>query len=128
MSHALRAPLPRIRVTIGLLGGDPRPDLCRAHVDRLGHGAEEGARLGVVPQGDTGTLPGDARLLRRAVRSLLENAHRHGESEIPVRVVCSGGGATIAACGRGLGAPERERGGACSEATIAHPAASSAPG
>ncbi len=60
----------------------------RESVDLLALAAEEAARAGVKldwqgsPSSSAGAvLPGDARLLRRMIRNLLENALRHGEGE-----------------------------------------------
>jgi signal transduction histidine kinase len=49
----------------------------------------------------------DARLLRRAVRNLLENAVRAsaGRGEVAVRVVAEGGDVVIAVADRGPGVP-----------------------
>ena len=54
-------------------------------VDLLALAAEECARYDTsMLDGQPVTIHGDARLLRRLVRNLLENAHRHGAP--PVRV------------------------------------------
>jgi signal transduction histidine kinase len=54
---------------------------------------------------------GDERLLRRALRNLLENARRYGAGEIEVFVERAGTGARLSVCDRGPGVPEafRER-------------------
>jgi signal transduction histidine kinase len=56
---------------------------------------------------------GDERLLRRAVRNLLENARRYGGDEVQVlvRVAAQPGHAEVRVCDRGPGVPEawRER-------------------
>jgi signal transduction histidine kinase len=56
---------------------------------------------------------GDPRLLRRMVRNLLENAHRHGSGspiEVAVASLPEGeGGARVAVMDRGPGVPESER-------------------
>ncbi|MEE8558807.1 MAG: HAMP domain-containing sensor histidine kinase [Myxococcota bacterium] len=73
--------------------------------------AEEAARVGAEVVGDPATVPGDARLLRRMARNLLENAHRHGAGSIEVRVapVPDGDGFRITVADRGPGVPEEER-------------------
>jgi signal transduction histidine kinase len=61
-------------------------------------------------EGDAVEVRGDGRLLRRMVRNLLENAHRHGGGEgIEVRVERRGGGGRVAVADRGPGVPEAER-------------------
>jgi signal transduction histidine kinase len=54
---------------------------------------------------------GDERLLRRALRNLLENARRYGGAEVSVELVRSSSGAEVRVCDRGPGVPEalRER-------------------
>jgi signal transduction histidine kinase len=100
---------------------DAQPtDAAMAPVDLIGIAAEEAARVGAELQATEATLvvPGDERLLRRALRNLLENARRYGVGE-------DGGEITLHAqrtaapprwielrvCDRGPGVPEalRER-------------------
>jgi signal transduction histidine kinase len=81
--------------------------------------AEEAARVGAVVNADEAgagrVVLGDERLLRRAVRNLLENARRYGGSEIEVSVGSAGpsapGDTLVRVCDRGPGVPEafRER-------------------
>lgn len=76
--------------------------------------AEEAARHGVAVDGDDLTVPGDERLLRRALRNLVENACRYGgpAEGIAVQVRRTpAGGAEVQVCDRGPGVPEawRER-------------------
>ncbi len=85
-------------------------------VDLLGLAAEEAARLGaeVQAQGDARhwVRPGNERLLRRALRNLLENARRYGGDQISACVQASADGAVhLKVCDRGPGVPAslRER-------------------
>ena len=81
-------------------------------VELLSLAAEEAARVGASAGGATLSVRGDERLLRRAVRNLLENARRYGGGEIEVTVRASGADAVcIEVCDRGAGipAPLRER-------------------
>jgi signal transduction histidine kinase len=81
--------------------------------------AEEAARVGASVHADEAAagqpVQGDERLLRRALRNLLENARRHGGSEIEVTVASlpheGGSAALVRVCDRGPGVPEvyRER-------------------
>ena len=84
----------------------------REPVGLLGLAAEEAARVGARAQGDDVSVSGDERLLRRALRNLLENARRYGGGEVEARVQRrAGGGAEVRVCDRGAGVPEafRER-------------------
>ena len=86
-------------------------------VELLAVAAEEGARVNAVVEGSDLRVPGNERLLRRALRNLLENARRYGGEPIEVHVAApptSGPGAReveISVCDRGPGIPEafRER-------------------
>jgi signal transduction histidine kinase len=86
-------------------------------VDLLGLVAEEAARAGTsleggpaAVEGETVDVSGDARLLRRLVRNLLENARRHaGAADVEARVERAGGGARLLVSDRGPGVPEAER-------------------
>ncbi len=85
-------------------------------VDLLGLAAEESARFGaeVEAVGDPARLvrPGNERLLRRALRNLLENAHRYGDGEIQAQVIAEAdGGLRLCISDRGAGVPAdlRER-------------------
>ncbi len=55
-------------------------------VDLLALVAEEAARTGASVEGRVAMVRGDARALRHLVRNLLENARRHGEPPVTVRV------------------------------------------
>jgi signal transduction histidine kinase len=86
-------------------------------VDLTGLAAEEcsrvNAELDLVAGTDNAklTVPGVARLLRRAVRNLLENARRYGAGEISVELGSTDGFATVRVNDRGPGVPAalRER-------------------
>jgi signal transduction histidine kinase len=138
-SPELRSPLARIRVALELMGAerpDLRDRVARdiaeldeligelllasrlqaveqldrsENVDLLGLVAEEAARHGAEVSGEPVTLHGDARLLRRLVRNLLENAARHGAPPVEASVQRVDGRVTVRVCDRGPGVPEDER-------------------
>jgi signal transduction histidine kinase len=80
-------------------------------VDLMGLTAEECARaqaeLDVQPGSGTSALAvqGISKLLRRAVRNLLENARRHGAGEITVTLQQADGRAVVTVCDHGPGVP-----------------------
>ena len=87
-------------------------------VDLIGLLAEECARVGVEFTLSPGTLevvvPGVAKLLRRAVRNLLENALRHGgrtgrAGEVGAELGTEGGQAVLHVDDRGPGVPQGQR-------------------
>lgn len=79
-------------------------------VDLTGLVAEECARVGAVLDARVHSVQGDARLLRRMVRNLLENAARHGAGAIAVRLADDGGsGLRLDVCDDGPGIPDAER-------------------
>jgi signal transduction histidine kinase len=83
-------------------------------VDVIGLAAEEAAQVGAELQAADAqlTVPGDERLLRRALRNLLENAKRYGGSEVTVHAARAGALLVeLRVCDRGPGVPEalRER-------------------
>ncbi len=80
-------------------------------VSLLGLAAEEAARVGAVAGGDDIELAVDERLVRRALRNLLENARRYaGEGiEVQVQRTAAAGGAELRVCDRGPGVPEAQR-------------------
>jgi signal transduction histidine kinase len=80
-------------------------------VELLALAAEEGARFDAAVDGETVELRGSERLLRRALRNLLENARRYGGGEVALGVRRAGDRAELRVCDRGPGVPEafRER-------------------
>ncbi len=79
-------------------------------VDLLGLAAEEGARVGAEVDGEALVVLGSDRLLRRALRNLLENARRYAGGHIRVHVQRDATGVVqVAVCDRGPGVPEAER-------------------
>ena len=78
-------------------------------VELLGLAAEEAARLDASADGAPLTVTGDERLLRRALRNLLENARRYGGGAIEVEVQRHADRALLRVCDRGPGVPEAMR-------------------
>jgi len=85
-------------------------------VDLLALCAEEAARAGATfepPQAGAAALPplrGDERLLRRALRNLLENARRYGGQAVPeAGIQRRGAWLELRVCDRGPGVPPAER-------------------
>ena len=83
----------------------------RDRVDLLGLAAEEASRVDAEVDGPALQVQGDERLLRRALRNLLENARRYGGAEVTVELARSAAGVELRVCDRGPGVPEalRER-------------------
>lgn len=86
----------------------------REQVDLLGLAVEEaaasGAELLTDPEGAQFTLQGEERLLRRALRNLLENARRYGGDEalLSLRQLASNQ-VELRVCDRGPGVPQEMR-------------------
>jgi len=78
-------------------------------VDLLALAAEEAARVDAAVDGAAVTVRGEERLLRRALRNLLENARRYGGGDVVVHVESAGGRASVRVCDRGPGVPEELR-------------------
>ncbi len=75
-------------------------------VDLLALAAEECARYDDAHlEGAPGVVQGDARLLRRLLRNLLENAARHGRLPTQVRITRDSKAATITVWDNGLAYP-----------------------
>ena len=74
-------------------------------VDLLALAAEEAARYDVEVTGESISLRGDARLLRRMIRNLLENAQRHGAPPVTLTLK----GRELSVCDAGSGVPEGDR-------------------
>jgi len=84
----------------------------REQVDLLALAAEECARYeDCALDGEPVSVRGDARLLRRMIRNLLENARRHGKPPIEVSLRHKRDKAELCVCDHGAGvpAPEHER-------------------
>jgi signal transduction histidine kinase len=78
-------------------------------IDLLALAAEECARYDDAHlEGAPGTIQGDARLLRRLLRNLLENAARHGRPPTQVRIRREAGTATLSVWDAGPGVPVAE--------------------
>jgi two-component system sensor histidine kinase RstB len=86
----------------------------REAVDLVGLAAEESARIAAEFETAAGLssliVQGEDRLLRRAMRNLLENARRYGGEQVLLRLSRSASGAAeLRVCDRGPGVPEAMR-------------------
>ena len=87
----------------------PAPDHLES-VDLLALAVEEGARVDASVDGAGATVRGEERLLRRALRNLLENARRYGGGRIRVDLEDkAAAGVEIRVCDNGPGVPEAYR-------------------
>jgi signal transduction histidine kinase len=77
----------------------------RTDVSLLAVAAEEAARVGAQVEGQDLQVKGDERLLRRAVRNLLENAQRYGGQDISVGLLAQAGRVKLQVSDRGPGVP-----------------------
>jgi signal transduction histidine kinase len=77
-------------------------------VELVGLAAEECARTQATLDVEVSSVvvPGVAKLLRRVVRNLLENARRYGAGEVTLLIRTADGQAIIEVCDRGPGVPE----------------------
>ena len=90
------------------LGADAEPGP-RDAVDLLAAAAEEAARVDVAVEGTDIVVEGSERLLRRALRNLLENARRYGGDDVSLAIEPEGAFARVRVCDRGPGVPEAMR-------------------
>lgn len=92
---------------------DARANLQRAPVDLMGLVTEEALRVGaevdIRPHPALQSCEGDERLLRRAVRNLLENARRYGGPDVLLELRHTGRFIEIAVSDRGPGVPHDQR-------------------
>jgi len=89
------------------LDSDQKPDIDQL-VDLLPLAAEEAAAVGAEVDGESLTVPGNERLLRRLIRNLVQNATRHGKPPVVVYVTRQGDHAQIAVCDQGDGLKPEE--------------------
>jgi signal transduction histidine kinase len=80
-------------------------------VELLALGAEEAARAEVrfEPEMDAARVDGQERLLRRALRNLLDNARRYGGPDVELALRPMAGGYEFIVCDRGPGVPSELR-------------------
>ncbi|WP_159587833.1 sensor histidine kinase [Chelativorans xinjiangense] len=77
-------------------------------VDLLALVSEEGARNGVEVSGTPATVTGDARLLGRLVRNLMQNALRHGGPPVTATIAQAGSTVELRVRDHGPGIPDSE--------------------
>jgi len=83
----------------------PQPERLES-VDLLAIAVEEGARVDASVEGPPAVVKGEERLLRRALRNLLENARRYGGGRIQVELQDKVAGVEIRVLDNGPGVPE----------------------
>ncbi|WP_432349194.1 HAMP domain-containing sensor histidine kinase (plasmid) [Shinella yambaruensis] len=77
-------------------------------LDLLALAAEEAARAGLDASGTPTEVMGDARLLSRAIRNLIQNAVRHGAAPITISVGSTGAMTELSVRDHGAGIPAGE--------------------
>ncbi|WP_331371359.1 sensor histidine kinase [Sinorhizobium chiapasense] len=77
-------------------------------VDLLALVSEEGARNGVEVSGTPATVTGDARLIGRLIRNLMQNALRHGGPPVTATVAQAGSAVELRVRDHGPGIPDSE--------------------
>lgn len=78
-------------------------------IDLLALATEEGAHCGVEVSGEPAVVRGDARLLARLIRNLMQNALRHGAPPVRAEICNDGDYVGFAVHDRGSGIAETER-------------------
>ncbi len=93
------------RLEAGSAVGEAHP------VELLALGAEEAARAEAAfePEADSARVDGEERLLRRALRNLLDNARRYGGPDVELALRPVAGGYEFAVADRGPGVPAELR-------------------
>ncbi|MCH8181306.1 MAG: HAMP domain-containing histidine kinase [Proteobacteria bacterium] len=92
---------------------DARRDIEKGPIDLLGLATEEANRVGAEVSAAPGfpmqPCTGDERLVRRAVRNLLENARRYGGPEVELTLTATPQALALAVLDRGPGVPPEQR-------------------
>lgn len=86
-----------------------RDTVRRDPIDLLGLVVEEAARVSARVEGSATGVLGDERLLRRAVRNLIDNAQRYGGGQIVIDLSSTAQQVEVRVCDRGPGVPEAMR-------------------
>jgi signal transduction histidine kinase len=96
-------------LTASRLEAQPEGSLQRTSFDLLQLVREEAELGGIEVSGPPTPILADERLLRRAVRNLIENALRHGAPPVEATVSTPSGFAEVRVSDHGTGVPEAER-------------------
>ncbi len=96
-------------LTASRLEAQPEASLQRTSFDLLQLVREEAEPGGIEVSGPPTPILADERLLRRAVRNLIENALRHGAPPVEATVSAASGFAEVRVSDQGTGVPEAER-------------------